>query len=213
VTASEGLRLETIVVVPSTGFFADVSALLIAIQRVAVASTLVVDGSASFKPGNFATLQAKHLRSEVRLPLYGPIEAAVAGKKPSEIQITLVHGRTTTTLAHTTAGFSELVHAIFLPFLVAYHERFISEVKGKFGAERTRWPSAWQMSWALRNAASHNGKVFDDPKRQPVSWRGLEYSPADEVIRPLLSLVNGGDILLLLFEMEELRTGVQLRRA
>ena len=72
--------------------------------------------------------------------------------------------------------------------------------------------AAWQMSWALRNAASHGGKAFEKATQKPVSWRGLTFGPSDEPAKSLLAIVNGGDILILMLEMEEARTGVPLAR-
>jgi len=69
------------------------------------------------------------------------------------------------------------------------------------------------MSWALRNAAYHSGKVFENAMQVPVSWRGLSLGPNDEPARTILSQVNGADMLVLLLEMEEDRTGVPLARA
>ena len=200
-------------IVPSTGFYPQLNTLLIALQGVAVAAELRVKGAVAHNAGDYLTVQAKHLQEEVRLPLVGPIEAALANRKPDEVHLTVVQGTTSSNLAYWTSRFAEFVDAIFLPFLVSYHERYRSEIEAKHSQSRTSWPAPWQMSWALRNAASHSGKVFDQATRAPVSWRGFTFGPNDEPARTILSLVNGGDILLLLLEMEVARTGVPLALA
>jgi hypothetical protein len=196
----------------ATGFFHEVNTLLIALQGVAVASELIVSGSVQHNPGDYVTIEARYLNARVRLPLVGPIQAALANRLPGEIEITLVSGRDEEQqFSRCTSGFQRFVDSIFLPFLVAYHERHLDEIVKQYPAGRTAWPSAWQVSWAIRNAASHNGRVFEKPTQQPVSWRGLTFSPNDEPTTTLLGLVNGGDLLALMIEMEEVRTGVTLK--
>lgn len=200
-------------IVRATGFYPQVNALLIALQGVAVAAELRVTGAVAHQPGDYLTVQGKHLQEEVRLPLVGPVEAALANRKPGEVHITVVHGTTTSTHSYWTSGFIEFVDAIFLPFLVNYHQRYRPEIEARYRQGRTSWPACWQLSWALRNAASHSGKVFEKATQAPVSWRGLTFAPSDEPGRSILSLVNGADILILLLEMEEARVGAPLGRA
>lgn len=200
-------------IVPSTGFYPQLNALLIALQGVAVAAELRVIGAVAHNVGDYLTVQAKHLQEEVRVPLVGPVEAALANRKPDEVHLTVVHGTTSSNHAYWTSGFAEFVDAIFLPFLVNYHERYRPEIEAKHRQGRTSWPAPWQMSWALRNAASHSGKVFQKATQKPIAWRGLTFCPNDEPTRTILSLVNGADILVLLLEMEEARTGVPLAHA
>lgn len=199
-------------ILKSDGCYPELNTLLIALQGVAVAAELHVTGTVKHQPGDYFTVEAKHLEKEVRLPIVGPVEAALANKKPDEIQIAIVNGSTSCTLKHSTSGFIEFSNAIFLPFLVTYHERYRAEIESKFKGGRTTWPAPWQMSWALRNAASHGGKVFEKATQQPVCWQGLTFSPSDEPAVSILSLVTGADILALMLEMEETRTGIQISR-
>ena len=196
----------------STGFYPQLSVLLIALQGVAVAAEFRMTGAVTHQPGDYLTIQGKHLAVEVRVPLVGPVEAALASRKPDEIHLTVVHGSTASDLSYWTSGFAEFVDAIFLPFLVNYHEQFRPEIESKHRQGRTCWPAPWQMSWALRNATSHSGRVFEKPSQVPVSWRGLTFGPSDEPAKDIRSLLNGADILILLLEMEEARTGVPLGR-
>ena len=108
-------------IVPSTGFYPQLNALLIALQGVAVAAELRVIGAVAHNVGDYLTVQAKHLQEEVRVPLVGPVEAALANRKPDEVHLTVVHGTTSSNHAYWTSGFAEFVDAIFLPFLVNYH--------------------------------------------------------------------------------------------
>lgn len=204
--------LTTYVVDRTVGFFPELLTLLEAIQGVAVTIHWKLTGTVNHNPGDYTTVEAKHLGCDVRLPLVGPIEAAMQNAVPDFIHLT-VQPRGTPSTQFVTQGLARFTDSIFLPFLVSYHERHRHEIEARFPAGRTSWPPAWQMSWALRNATSHNGRVFDKPTQQSVSWRGLSHGPAEDATRPLLSVVNGGDIVVLMVEMEEARRGSPLRQA
>ena len=201
------------VVTKATGFYPEFNVLLIAMQSVGVASEFMLHGNVTFQPGDYVNVEALHLKHGVHLPLYGPVQAALQNRQPDTIHITVDAAAPPAKPGFQTAGFVAFTNAIFLPFLVAFHERTRPALTAKFSTDRTRWPEPWQMSWAIRNAASHNGMVFERSTQRPVSWRGLAFGPCDEPAKKLLSLVNGGDIILLLRDMEETLTGVQLKDA
>lgn len=70
-------RTTTYRIVKSTGFYPQLNVLLIALQGVAIAANLRSTGRFDCQTGDYLTIQAKHLRKEVRLPLVGPVEAAL----------------------------------------------------------------------------------------------------------------------------------------
>lgn len=196
----------------STGFYRELNTLLIALQGVAVASAYTLNGAVHFKQGDYVTVEARHSGWEVRLPLVGPIEAALANRKADEIHLTVVQGKTTSTLQIYSSGFADFADSIFLPFVVGYFERHRAAVGTKFGQDRTAWPASWQMGWAVRNAASHGGQVFERSTQKPVHWRGLAFGPSDEPARKILAILNGGDLLALMVDMEEEYSGAPLPR-
>lgn len=194
-----------------TGFYSEICTLLIALQGVAISTEYLLSGKAIFSPGDYLTVEAKHLNAKVRLPIFGPIQAAIQGREPDQIEITVVKNKDEERdYPHTVTGLKRFIDSIFQPFIVSFHEAHKSEIENKFPAGRDTWPDAWQMSWAIRNAASHNGTVFTNPKAKPVSWRGIHHAPFHDAGSPILKGVNGGDMLVLLMEMEEARTGVSL---
>lgn len=204
--------LTTYIVDRTVGFFPELLTLLQAIQGVAVTIHWRLTGTVNHNPGDYTTVEAKHLGCDVRLPLVGPIEAALQNAVPEFIHLT-VQPRGAPSTQFVTQGLARFADSIFLPFLVSYHERYRHDIEARFPAGRTSWPPAWQMSGALRNATAHNGRVFDKPTQQPVTWRGLSHGPAEDTTRPLLSVINGGDIVVLMVEMEEARRGSPLRQA
>lgn len=192
------------------GLYSELLTLLVALQGVAITTEYLISGGSNYKAGDYLTVEAKFLSKEVRLPLFGPIQAAIQGQEPDKIVITVVHKKTPQKeYIQQVTGLLRFVDAIFKPFLVSYHETYKEEIQKHFSARRTTWPDAWQMSWAIRNATSHNGIVFRDPHQKPISWRGFQHTPIQDKSSPILSRVNGGDLLILLLEMEDVRRSIK----
>lgn len=192
---------------PSDGVFDDVNLVLIALASLATASSYQVDGVANFAPGDYLTIEGRHMEARLRLPLHGPVPAAIAGRKPDVVELTLVPGRDIErTYTVNTGGFASYIDSLFVPFVVTYFQRYRATVERKFKPDRTHWPASWQMGWAVRNAASHGGIAFERRNQRPVSWRGLTFGPADEPAKSLSKLLNGADLLLLLLDMDRDRS-------
>lgn len=58
-----------------------------------VASELILTGKVNHKLGDFLTIEAKHLVMQIRVPLVGPIQAALANIDPAFIEIEVIEGR------------------------------------------------------------------------------------------------------------------------
>jgi len=140
--------------------YEEVNTLLIAIASLVTASCYRVDGHARFNPGDYATIECLHLDARVRLPLYGPVEAAIARKKPDRVEIAVVPTRAAErTYAIETAWFQAYTRALLHPFILSCFERYRPSLDAQFPAGRTAWPANWQMAWAVRNAIAHGGRT------------------------------------------------------
>lgn len=129
-----------------SGFYTELNTLLIALQGIGVTSELILTGKVSHKLGDFLTIEAKHLDMQIRVPLVGPIQAALANTDPAFIEIKVIEGRKKgVDFLYTKSGFQNLIDAIFLPFLVSYFEKYKHEITGHYSAGRNSWPDAWQM--------------------------------------------------------------------
>lgn len=195
-----------------TGFYGEICNLLIVMQSIGLSVNYLLRENADFADGEYMTIEAKHLNAKVRVPLYGPIETAILGHEPNRIDITIVANKDVErSYPHTIDGLQQFIDFIFKPFVVSYHEAYKSEIEKRYPAGRNHWPAAWQMSWAVRNAVSHGGSVFANSKSanaKVVSWKGIEHRPEDDEHTPILSRINGGDLLILLTEMEAARTSL-----
>ena len=70
--------------------------------------------------------------------------------------------------------------------------------------KRTNWPPLLNFASVVRNAISHDGKVFfqtDNPA--PSQWYQLSYSYADHGKKIIGEELEFGDLLLLMFELSD----------
>jgi hypothetical protein len=111
-------------------------------------------------------------------------------------------------------------HPIFLPNVqammarlvgdafVSYYERHLDAAEANWEKEsKGKWPAVWRFGWAIRNACSHNGKIFiRDPRHPGVQWRNLRYDFNDNGRSILFDDLTGVELILLMEEMDtELR--------
>lgn len=87
---------------------------------------------------------------------------------------------------------------------VSYYERQLDTVEARWGKERNgRWPIVWRFAWAIRNACSHNGKIFIKSRGHPaVQWRNLKYDFNDNGRSVLFNDLTGVELILLMEEMD-----------
>ena len=99
---------------PIDALFDDVNVLLIAIASLATAATVRVDGKADFNSGDYVTIEGRHLSARVRFPIHGPVETAIANRKPDLIEITELAGRDKErAYSIETNGFATYVDSLF----------------------------------------------------------------------------------------------------
>jgi len=91
---------------------------------------------------------------------------------------------------------------------VSYYERHLDTVEARWGRDsQGNWPMVWWFAWAVRNACSHNGKIFiRDPSHAGVQWRNLKYDFMDNGRSVLFDDLTGVELILLMEEVDaELR--------
>lgn len=203
--------------IPTTsGLFNVMHTLVVAIQGVSLMTSYISLGRADYASHEAIAIEALHLTAKVMVPLSGAIHAAARNLPPDELVLQVINDLDRPGYLRETSQLQQFAKAIFKAFIVNYHEQHLAEIKRKFGSSRTDWPDCWQMSWALRNATSHHGKVFESNRRKPgkiptpITWRRLIHELSDDAAHPILDRVCGGDMLILMIELEETRTGARL---
>ena len=155
------VTVRTYLIGPQGTLFHEFNTLLTATLALAIAAELHVSGHVNYNAGDYLTIEGKLCAKEVRLPLVGPVAAALMDRLPDLIELTVVEGiKGNTSFRHQTGGLRALLISLFQPFVVNFYERHKGTLHGRFGQDRTTWPDSWQMGWLVRNGASHGNQVY-----------------------------------------------------
>jgi hypothetical protein len=176
----------------------------ILVAAFAISTTYLQFGAAKMNEGDFAALDCIQLPLSVRIPLHGPVEAAMIGRRPDMIQFG-IYPAVETKIPVLPANEKTLLPVMLNlagPVFVEYYEAYRQWLYTKFGHPNS-WPETWRFARVVRNCFSHGGLIRIDKKDPPVEWRGLSYSSADDGRGVLGTDLAIGDILVLLFEMDD----------
>jgi len=161
-------------------------------------------GTVVCNPGDYATLEGMASGKMIRLPLCGPIDAVLSNIKPDSIDIAVeALVPKTKVFAHEINVLLKTIDSIVLPHLIIFYENNILDAEKKFGKDNySEWPDSWRMGWVVRNAISHDNRIFYKNEKTPtVKWNRLEVSPSIQGTQ-IGELINFSDIILLIFDME-----------
>lgn len=196
------------------GFYEELSRLVICLGSVGKAIELHAIGTAKkFKTADTIVIEGKQNVSGLELhffprPLYERL-LSTSGKQAKFVRV-----------IKQSINPSPPKHPIFLPNVqammarlvgdafVSYYERHLDAVESKWGREsQGNWPMVWSFAWAVRNACSHNGKIYFKSEKHPaVSWLSLKYDFNDSGRSILFDDLTGVELILLMEEMDaELR--------
>lgn len=184
--------------------YPEFDSLIIVTAAIAISLEYRMKGSALYRPGEYLTIEGLSSGKMIRLPLHGPIEAVIANRKPDEIQITILeYNALSKGSKPEISALQDTLNYVFSPYFITFYERNYEDAESKFGKEYATWPSSWRAAWVVRNALSHNGRVYYKDATTPgVTWRGLKISPADQDTKLLGEKLNICDLLILLLDME-----------
>lgn len=188
-------------------FFKEITELLMAMQSLFIAVEVVRVGRIEYRPGDWGTLECRMLRREVMVPLYGPLQAAMGQEEIRAIPLGVRIRTFPSSYANYYSNLNGSIESLARGALVNYFEKHREQIVNVHGRLPPTWPSSWQMGWAIRNAISHDGRVFNNDRYLPVTWEGYTIAPTDEPEKQILNDVNAADMILLLIQMEEARTG------
>lgn len=168
-----------------------------------------INGKSEIPAGQWYNMQCKQLHGEIRLAFREPLEFAAKGVVPDKLEFGIAEPMNfiaegarkgpnlTTSLCH-------LISPIFVEFVERYTP-WLEKSQGK----QALWPDLWRFARVVRNAISHDGKVFiaaDIRKKgglTSTSWKNLTYSSVDHGRHIIGHDLLSADILLLMFELND----------
>lgn len=177
--------------------------LCILTASIGIATNYFVDGNNPCKEGEHLAVECKQFPREVLLPLYGPVQLAINGQKPDLIKIRFVKSRVIKKTYSTNApGFRNVLIHAFSAVFTDFYENTKPFLKATFGPHQADWPPLWNFARVVRNACSHNGKLyFENETHSPVKWQHLTYAPSMNGLPIVGGDLSFGDILGLMFEL------------
>lgn len=158
--------------------------------------------SKPYRPGASAGMLSKVTNLQISIPLYGPVLSALKEEEPERIQME-VGDWVQTLIENVGRGFGKVLFVAISPIFVEFFERHRPWMETTLG-NRKNWPPILNFCSAVRNAISHDGKVyFLNQNPAPAIWYNLKYTYADNGRLAIGGDLEFGDILLLMFEASD----------
>lgn len=177
--------------------------LLVLIQSIGVAASYYSNGQVSIHHGDYIAIECNQFPLDVHLPLNGPVQAALKGQKPDQIQIkfepTPVKSKDYTTESN---GFREILPYAISPIFISFYENARPFLASKFGTNQAKWSPIWAFAHAIRNACAHGDHLLITHHRS-VFWYHLTYDESQNGKRIVGGDLNLADMLVLLFELSD----------
>jgi hypothetical protein len=200
-------------ILPGDRLFEHVNTLLIMLAALGHAASLMVGGNTHRDRKPVMRIGTGWPDLGFAVPLRGPLEHALAATLPEYIEIGIMTdagelakqlpnakaqtGQLNTTMAH-----------IMSPVFLAFFDRYNVWARDEFG-DVAKWPLPLNFARVIRNAAAHNGKLdIRNPNAQPASWRGLTYGPSDHGREIIGTDIKLGEILALMFDVDDCLTSI-----
>ncbi len=196
--------MRKIIITKNSNCYEQINSLIIILAALAISLDYRKSGAAIYKPGEYISLEGMAIKSKIKLPLFGPIEAVMMNKKPNNINIEIVElDKVDESGKHVISVLEETIYYIFLPIFVNFYENNSSHFEKIYAKNYNLWPDSWRMAWVVRNAMAHNGNIyFQNLNTLPINWNYVTITPLDQN-KELKKFLNFTDTLILLFEMEE----------
>jgi hypothetical protein len=153
-------------------------------------------------PGSLAKVECEHLPYEILFDAHAPADAAMVNQTPTHLSLP-VRLKMKEHHPFRTEGTASITVRIFAAIFALACEGPLGWQKG-ISTDLSKWPPVLAFCRVVRNAIAHNGRVrIDNAKAPPVTWRGLTYSYSDNGLAILGPGVGTGDLLILLFDLDE----------
>ncbi len=181
-----------------------ISSLTISVASLCIAMMYTDDKTVKFSRGENVSLEGIATSKLIKFPLHGPLELALQNLRPESIEFTIEDIQQSNIQSNDLITvLKETTDNIFSPYFVIFYENNFQLAKDKYGTNYSTWPETWRMAWAVRNALSHDGRIyFRDLNYQPITWNNVTISPENQN-EEIRQYINFADMVLLIFDMED----------
>lgn len=106
-------------------------------------------------------------------------------------------------MGFTRIGVRDINTSLIQSCFVHYFESVRPLIENKYNADTQSWPIECNFGRVVRNAFAHGGKIhFTNISAQPVSWKTLTYSPADNGRDIVFQDLTPVELILLMEDIE-----------
>jgi len=155
----------------------------------------------------FARVNCLRFDHALALPLWGPLEHAIAEKPFPGIVIGKMDNLRDSPFpagSLTTNGFATVIRHTMIATYLAYFERYNEWLTANLGKKaHLTWPPTLNFARVIRNAAAHGSINIRDAATPPVHWRGLSYDHASSGNSIIGADMTNGDMLELIFDTSD----------
>lgn len=193
---------------PGDRLFPPMNDLLIIMSAIAHASSLITDGSTHKHPSPTMRVDAMRIGHAYILPLRGPLERALAGTEPTSIEVGITPSATYDAKFHGdklhTGGLDGVMTNVISPIFLAFFEPYNDWLDKNLGTNAAvDWPSTLNFARVVRNSIAHHGIDIRSRKAPPVTWRGLSYDHSKNGRKIIGVDIRMGDLIGLIFEVND----------
>nr|WP_321509540.1 hypothetical protein [uncultured Hyphomonas sp.] len=167
---------------------------------------LRMGGNGIHQPNDVVELMSLQFDKSISLPVYGPIENVIAGKKAPLIEL---YERNVPLVAPQTPKppniRSEILN-IVAPVFTNFYEGNVDWLCTNKGP-MNQWPAicpTWNFGRIVRNAVSHGRAInMSSPNAITGTWHHLKYGHADDGKVVIGTELSAADLLFLMLEMSD----------
>lgn len=143
------------------------------------------------------------------MPVYGPLERALEGKTPEDIQVLFAPGLIPKNQIKNFAELPSFYDQAIAPLFVFHFETCFEWLHANGHGDSSAWSPTLSFARVIRNALAHGGiieiqltkRTKQPPK--PVSWHRLTYSIVDSGRAILGTDLHGPDLIALMFDVDD----------
>jgi hypothetical protein len=185
-------------------YFDDVANYLITLVSMTLAAELYVTGKAGrFAANHIVQLDAKQAGKRLMIYPYTLLNDVFALRWPTKLVFDEEPVEIPPSKILKLDALERPLYALEQSMFVNYFERERPSIETKYGENTTAWPDDWNFARVVRNSVAHKNAVFfRNPCADPVSWRGLTYSPADNGRRVLNGDLWAADLIYLMMDLD-----------
>jgi hypothetical protein len=153
-------------------------------------------------PGSFAKVECELLPFEILFEAHQPADCAMIDQVPGRLSLP-VRLKLKEHHPFRTEGTASITLRMFAAIFALAYEGPLNWQR-EVDSNPAKWPPVLAFCRVVRNAIAHDGRVrIANAKAPPVSWRGLTYGYGDNGKALLGPGVGTGDLLILLFDLDE----------